>query len=164
MAYTYSAGGYKEYYNKYAAGRRSVDKKRRELNDRNYSLISFGWVNGYCDNVHRPGQSKGEMIKMRNREMSLQDHGVFPGDEEKLKKRCHCLSIEERLRLFQCVISAAPGLEMPVYESLTTGVGYRTIAHRGYSIPVKEDDFYAYKRKALAEFYEWLRMTGRWKD
>ena len=107
---------------------------------------------------------RGEMINMRNREKSLQDHGVFPGDEEKLKKRCHCLSIEERLRLFQCVISAAPGLEMPVYESLTTGVGYRTIAHRGYSIPVKEDDFYAYKRKALAEFYEWLRMTGRWKD
>ena len=101
---------------------------------------------------------------MRTREMSLVDHGVFPGDEEKIKLYCRNLSVEERLRLFQCAISAAPGLEITIYESLITGMGYRTLIKCGRQIPAKEDDFYAYRRKTLAEFYDWLRMTRRWKD
>ena len=100
---------------------------------------------------------------MRIREMSMEDHGVFPGDEEKLKRYCRNLNAEERLRLFQCAISAAPGLEIAVYESLITGIGYRTLIKRGKQIPAKEDDFYAYRRKVLAKFYDWLRMTGKWK-
>ena len=100
---------------------------------------------------------------MRTRNMRLVDHGVFPGDEEKLKRYCRKLNTEERLRLFQCVISSAPGLEIAVYESLVTGEGYRTLIRHGRQIMAKEDDFYAYRRKALAEFYDWLRMTGKWK-
>ena len=101
---------------------------------------------------------------MRTREMSLVDHGVFPGDEENLKKYCRNLSAEERLILFQCTISAAPGLEIAIYESLISGEGYRTLIRQGRQILIKEDDFYAYRRKALAEFYDWLRMAGHWKD
>lgn len=101
---------------------------------------------------------------MRTRDMSLSEHGVFPDDEKALKEYCKSnMSIEERLILFQCAISAAPGLEISVYDSLTTGDGYRTLERRGRKIPAKEDDFYAYRRKALAEFYDWLRLTGRWK-
>ena len=100
---------------------------------------------------------------MRTREMSLVDHGVFPGDEENLKKYCRNLSAEERLILFQCAISAAPGLEIAIYESLISGEGYRTLIRQGRQILIKEDDFYAYRRKAMAEFYDWLRITGRWK-
>lgn len=100
---------------------------------------------------------------MQMRTMSLIDHGVFPGDEDKLKDYCRNLTVEERLRLFQCAISAAPGLEIAIYESITEKHGYRTQIKRGKQIPAKEDDFYAYQRKTLAEFYGWLRMTGRWK-
>ena len=97
------------------------------------------------------------------RDMSLSDHGVFQDDEKALKEYCKSnMSMEERLILFQCAISAAPGLEISVYDSLTTGDGYRTLERRGRKIPAKEDDFYAYRRKALAEFYDWLRLTGRW--
>lgn len=101
---------------------------------------------------------------MRTREMSLADHGVFPGDEEKLRKYCRNMPVEDRLLLFQCAIRAAPGLEIAVYESITTDDGYRRQTKRGRQIPVKEDDFYGYQRKTLYEFYDWLRMTGRWKD
>ena len=106
------------------------------------------------------------MIKMRNREMSLQDHGVFPGDEEKIKAYCRTsMSVEERRELFRCCISAASGIEMLIFESITNkSSGYRILINRGFQIPAKEDDFYAYQRKALFDFYDWLRMTGRWKD
>lgn len=103
---------------------------------------------------------------MRTREMSLADHGVFPGDEEKIKLYCRKnMSIEERRELFRCCIGAAPGIEMLIFESITNkSSGYRTLIKRGFQIPAKEDDFYAYQRKALFDFYDWLRMTGRWKD
>ena len=105
-----------------------------------------------------------EVIKIRTRYMNLSDYGVFQGDDKKLKIYCRNLkTAEERLFLFQCSINAAPGLEIAVYESLTTGDGYRTLERRGRKIPAKEDDFYAYRRKAMAEFYDWLRLTGRWK-
>lgn len=97
--------------------------------------------------------------------MSLTDQGVFTGDEAALKKYCRGnMNVEERRELFRCCICAAPGLEISVYDSLITGDGYRTLERRGRKILAKEDDFYAYKRKALAEFYDWLRMTRRWKN
>ena len=49
-------------------------------------------------------------------------------------------------------------------ESLVTGKGYRTMIRNGKSIPAKEDDFYAYRRKTLATFYDRLRLFGRWKE
>lgn len=98
---------------------------------------------------------------MRTRHMSLEDHGVFPEDEEKLKEYCKSMDKESSLRLFQCAISAAPGLEILIYESLVTGCGYRTLIKKGRDIPATADDFYAYRRKTLAEFYDWLRLTGK---
>lgn len=103
-------------------------------------------------------------IDMRTRDMSYEDHGIFPGDAEKIKEYClHIVDPGDRIRLFQCAVNAAPGLEMDIYESLITGQGYRTLM-RKRNIPVKEDDFYAYRRKTLAEFYDWLRITGRWVE
>lgn len=102
---------------------------------------------------------------MRTREMNLSNYGVFLEDEEPLKKYCRKnIGIEERRELFRCCISAAPGLEIPIYDYLTSSNnGYRTMVKRGRQIPAKEDDFYAYCRKALYNFYDWLRLTGRWK-
>ena len=96
--------------------------------------------------------------------MNMNDYGVPPDDQDKLYDRCRSLDKEESLILFQCAINAAPGLEIPIYESLTTGIGYRTILNTGKQIPAKEDDFYAYRRKTLATFYDRLRLFGRWKD
>lgn len=99
---------------------------------------------------------------MRTREMSLADYGVFAGDEKQLREYCRNMGVEDKRELFRCAISAAPGLEVEVYTSLTEkGAGYRTLIQRGWKIPAKEDDFYAYQRKTLHEFYDWLRMNRK---
>lgn len=99
---------------------------------------------------------------MRTREKSMWDYGVPDDDQKKLLEKCKKLTQEESLILFQCAISTAPGLELVIYESITRGVGYRTILSSGRPIPATEDDFYAYRRKTLAEFYDRLRLFGRW--
>lgn len=101
---------------------------------------------------------------MRTRYKSYSDYGISMDLQKKLIVKCRNLEQQDRLHLFQSAISAAPGLEIPIYESLTTGSGYRTMLNIGKQIPAKEDDFYAYRRKTLATFYDRLRLFGRWKD
>lgn len=100
---------------------------------------------------------------MRTREMTLADYGVPPEDQGRLYEHCRQADVSDRLLLIQCAISAAPGLEVAVYDSLVNDVGYDTI-NRFRTIPAKRDDFYAYRRKTLAVFYDKLRLFGRWKD
>ena len=47
-----------------------------------------------------------------------------------------------------------------VYESLAMGKSYDQISRTDY-IPMKSDDFYGYRRKAMSKFYDFLRMYGR---
>lgn len=100
---------------------------------------------------------------MRTRDKSYDYYGISPEDAKKLRNYCRNMGQEDKLRLFQCAISKAPGLELLIYESITEGIGYISLRRRRGGIPAKADDFYAYQRRTLADFYDWLRMTGRWK-
>lgn len=55
---------------------------------------------------------------MRTRYKTYADYGMLKSDEEKTRERCMKASAEERLIILQCVISAAPGLEMAIYDRL----------------------------------------------
>lgn len=99
---------------------------------------------------------------MRTRYRTYDYYGIAPEDVKKLRNYCRNMGQEDRLRLFQCAISKAPGLELLIYESITEGLGYISLSHRRGEIPAKADDFYAYQRLTLADFYDWLRMTGKW--
>lgn len=68
---------------------------------------------------------------MRTRYKTYADYGMLKSDEEKTRERCMKASAEERLIILQCVISAAPGLEMAIYDSITSGFGYRTLLRMG---------------------------------
>jgi hypothetical protein len=100
---------------------------------------------------------------MRARNRGYNEYGIPPDDVRRVRDYCRKMGREDRLRLFQCAISNAPGLELLIYESLTEGVGYDRL-DRKRGVPAKSDDFYAYQRKTVAEFYDWLRMTGRWNE
>lgn len=100
---------------------------------------------------------------MRTREMKLYDHGVPPEDEPKVRALCRTAAGYDLDLLHHAIASAAPGIEKPVQDSLTTGIGYVELSKKEY-IPVTKADFYGYQRKALAEFYHMLRLLGRWKE
>ena len=100
---------------------------------------------------------------MRTREMKLSDHGVPPEDEPRLRKMCRTATGYNLDLLRHAIVSAAPGIEKSILDSLTTGKGYETLSKKEY-IPATKADFYAYQRKALAEFYRMLRLFGRWRE
>lgn len=94
---------------------------------------------------------------MRTRQKSLVDFGVYPEDINRLKNICQKATPEQRHDILHCCISSCPpGIELMVYESIVTNKSYDRIMKTKY-IPAKRDDFYAYKRKAMAMFYDTLR-------
>lgn len=94
---------------------------------------------------------------MRTRRKSLVDFGVYPEDINRLRDICQKATQEQRHDILHCCISSCPpGIELLVYESIVTNKSYDRIMKTKY-IPAKRDDFYAYKRKAMAMFYDTLR-------
>nr|DAZ47321.1 MAG TPA: hypothetical protein [Caudoviricetes sp.] len=118
----------------------------------------------YLSNLAMPRNYHAEVTRVKTRNMSYEDHGVFPGDEKELLIRCRKADREERHNLLHACIDAAPeGLEFFVYQSLASGKSYDNISRTDY-IPAKKDDFYAYRRKAMGTFYNLLRMEGKWNQ
>lgn len=99
---------------------------------------------------------------MRAREKKMSDYGMTQEEVDMIKKKCRSLSVQDKLDLLHAAISAAPGLEIYIYDSLTTGRGYDYI-NRRRPIPCKRDDFYAYQRKTIEALYRQKRLFGRWE-
>lgn len=98
--------------------------------------------------------------------MSLKDHGVPEEDIKKLMEYCRNDDAEVRYILNQAILSTSPGIRNEIYKSLTVADkqrGYETLSKKSY-IPASKADFYAYRRKALAEFYRLLRLLGKWEE
>ncbi len=93
---------------------------------------------------------------MRTRELKLLHYGISAAEKEKLME----LAKQEENAAFVKVSAeeSNQGLSDVLFISLTTGKGYRRVDKELY-IPAKEDDFYAYRRRALYIFK--LLLKGR---
>ena len=54
---------------------------------------------------------------MRTRDKNYSDYGITDDEARRIKEYCQTASVEDKLTLFQCAISSAPGLEVEIYES-----------------------------------------------
>ena len=86
---------------------------------------------------------------MRIRKMKFCDYGI---DEEEKNVLMELAKREENaVFIRKAVMESNPGLSEMLFISLTTGIGYDAMGHSRY-IPIKRDDFYAYRRRALYIF------------
>ena len=99
---------------------------------------------------------------MRTRDKNYSDYGITDDEAKRIKEYCQTASVEDKLTLFQCAISSAPGLEVEIYESLVGNIGYDKLSKRK-NIPIKRDDFYGYQRKVLDEYRRLMTLFWRWK-
>jgi hypothetical protein len=96
---------------------------------------------------------------MRTRDKNYSDYGITDDEAKRIKEYCQTASVEDKLTLFQCAISSAPGLEVEIYESLVSNIGYDKLSKRK-NIPIKRDDFYGYQRKTLDEYRRLMTLFG----
>ena len=99
---------------------------------------------------------------MRTRYKKLRDYGLTADEEKELKERCRNLDARDIEILHETAVSSSPGIEDSICKSIIERTGYRTMCKK-QMIPVNEEDFYAYRRKTLAMFYERLKLYRRWE-
>lgn len=97
---------------------------------------------------------------MNLRKATLTDYGIPPDDIPILQSHFRRLEDVDKYNLLQIAIKCAPGIESQIYDSIVNCIGYRTM-QRIRDLPVSENDFYAYKRKVMAEYYHLAKLTGR---
>lgn len=86
---------------------------------------------------------------MRTREKNYKDYGISEEEKDRLMELARQ---EENAALVRVSTEESnQGLSDVLFISLTTGKGYGGIEKKTY-IPAKEDDFYAYRRRALYIF------------
>ena len=51
---------------------------------------------------------------MRTRDKNYSDYGITDDEARRIKEYCQTASVEDKLTLFQCAISSAPGLEVEI--------------------------------------------------
>lgn len=93
---------------------------------------------------------------MRTRETKLIHYGI--DKEEVVRLRTLALQEENAALVKVAAEESNPDLSDFLFISLTTGKGYRQVDRETY-IPAQEDDFYAYRRRALYIFK--LLLKGR---
>lgn len=101
---------------------------------------------------------------MLTRKKSLVDWGVRQEDVEILKDICRNATADQKKDILNCCMKACPnGIEKIVYESITMNQSYDKIMKKKY-IPIKRDDFYAYKRKSMAMFYDMIKRREKYNN
>lgn len=90
---------------------------------------------------------------MRTRDRGYEDYGIRDGEERQLmelaRSTCH------RKALRDAAYQANTGIAEDIIYSVVNGLSYDRLSQIR-DIPAKKDDFYAYRRKALAIFRDIL--------
>ena len=100
---------------------------------------------------------------MLTRHKHLRDYGIPAEDIEKLNNILKDFPEEYTDILHSAALSACPkGLAELITYGILHQKGYDSMTLERY-VPINRRDFYAYKRKTLAELYDQMRLFGMWK-
>ena len=99
---------------------------------------------------------------MKIRGMKYSDYGFEKGEEKSLKEYCRLESFADHETLLQSAISANPAIAGDLFYSLLNGLSYDSLIKIKY-IPYSKCDFYAYQRRCLSVFRNFLLLYGKWK-
>lgn len=92
---------------------------------------------------------------MRTREKGYRDYGFKSGEEKHLIQYCRSSEFDRSQELLMSSISANVALANDIYYSIVNDVSFEDLNKVKY-IPASKNDFYAYRRKALANMRNWL--------
>lgn len=92
---------------------------------------------------------------MRTRDTYLSDYGITQKEADETVCLCRCCP-DKRETLHKAAVLACPDLADFIELSILRDVSFDRISKIVY-IPIKRDDFYGYRRKAVAIAHEILQ-------
>ncbi len=94
------------------------------------------------------------------RDTYIRDYYISKEDEKKVLARCRNARGYEQVKLLHACISANPDIAQFIFINLTTGIGFDNMCKKEW-IPMQRKDFQGYRRLAVYNFYDWLRMERK---
>lgn len=96
---------------------------------------------------------------MKTRNKGYREYGFENTEEAKrVIKYCRSPDFQFGQELISAAVSANKTIAYDLAYSIVNNLSYRDIAKIKY-IPIGEVDFYAYRRKCVANMLDWLRMN-----
>lgn len=92
---------------------------------------------------------------IKTREKGYRDYGFEPGEEKRLIRYCRSNEFDRNQELLIYSISANETLANDIYYSIVNDISFEDLTKIKY-IPASKNDFYAYRRKTLANMRNWL--------
>lgn len=93
---------------------------------------------------------------MKTRNKSYKDYGFEDGEEKQLINFCKSPDFNAHFKLYVACRYAYEDLSEELLYSLRRGVSYDAL-EKAKHIPISKTDFYAYRRKALANLKEKMK-------
>ena len=96
---------------------------------------------------------------MRTRDKPYSAYGLFEGEKEAVEQYCSSIDPYKERIIREAIRNSSNDLEEELYQSIVHKKSYMVQAEKNY-IPIGEKDFYGYRRKALRNIYDALRLYG----
>ena len=99
---------------------------------------------------------------MRTRYMGYNDYNMDADDVKSIRHFCESIEAgsDDDSALKKCCQLANNDVAVQLYTSLVEGLSYDEIFKREY-IPLGRNDFYGYRRKAIARFFQ-IKLDEEW--
>ncbi len=96
---------------------------------------------------------------MRTRQKSYRHYGMGEEEKQRVFRFCQNPSESEKKIIMDAIERTNPQIAEHLYISLTKKKSYAELYKKSY-IPIPEKDFYGYRRKAMYEIYDMMRLCG----
>lgn len=90
-----------------------------------------------------------------------ENYGISKEEADSLRKYCQKANIDDQMKLLQYSFDSNPDISSDIYYSLVNGLSYDKMMKARY-IPINRYDFYAYQRKCMSMFRQYLVSVGKW--
>lgn len=96
---------------------------------------------------------------MRTRNKRYEDYGLSQTEAKAIMRHCRGKNFKEYRLLSEACVLSNPDICGYLAFSLLNGVSYDRMLY----VPIGRDDFYGYRRKAIAFLWKKLVNNGKWR-
>ena len=95
--------------------------------------------------------------------MGYKDYGVTDNEKEAIIAYCRSDS-ELKQQVITCAMSELdPYIAQLLILNITQGTSYEKLCDK-YDVAIAKEDFYAYRRKAVAAIKRYMLLFGQWTE
>lgn len=96
----------------------------------------------------------------RIRDKGYTDYGIEKGTDRRIMEFASKSTLSQKIEILEICHDVNSDIAGLLFDSITNGMSYEKL-DRKYNVPYMKNDFYAYRRKAIAQIYNSDLMSNK---